>query len=144
VLTTNEKGLLAEAAVIRASIELGVVVLQPIGDQRYDLVLDLGCRMLRIQCKWATRIGDTISIRPRTCRRGKDGLIHRQYQPGEIDAVAAYCAATDTSYLLPSELSVGRGEVRLRLEPARNNQAIGINWGRDFEFGATIKRFLGP
>src|SRR4051812_14245839 len=143
-LTTNQKGLVAETAVIHECAKLGVVVLQPMGDQRFDLVLDLGEHVLRIQCKWAVRVGNVVSIRTRTCRRGRDGFIHRKYGPGEIDAIAAYCPETETCYLLPREMSVNRGEVCLRLEAPRNNQAVGINWARDFEFGATIRTLLGP
>ena len=144
MLTTNQKGTVAEAAVVLECAKLGVSVLRPIDDQRYDLVLDVGRALLRVQCKWAVRLGTVVSIRTRTCRRGRDGLIHRKYEPGEIDAIAAYCGETETCYLLPKDMSVNRGEVRLRLEAPRNNQAVGINWARDFEFGATIRTLLGP
>jgi hypothetical protein len=144
VLTTNQKGTVAEAAVVFECAKLGISVLRPIDDQRYDLILDIGQTVLRVQCKWAVRLGNVVSIRTRTCRRSRDGLIHRKYEPGEIDVIAAYCGETETCCLLPSEMSINRGEVRLRLEPPRNNQAVGINWARDFEFGATIRTLLGP
>ena len=144
MLTTNQKGTIAEAAVILECAKLGVPVLRPLDDQRYDLAVDIGKQILRVQCKWAVRRGDVVVIRTRTCRRGRDGLIHRPYEPGEIDAIAAYCRETQRCYFLPTELSVNRGAVQLRLEPTRNNQAIGVNWARDFEFAATILRLLGP
>jgi hypothetical protein len=144
MLTTNQKGALAEAAVIYECAKLGVPVAKPLDDQRYDLILDLETRVLRVQCKWSARIGDVIVVRTRTCRRGREGLIHRPYLPGEIDAVAAFCAENETCYLLPTELSVGRAAVQLRLEATRNNQASGIRWARDFEFGATLRALLGP
>jgi hypothetical protein len=144
MLTTNEKGMLAEAAVIFECAKLGVPVLRPLGDQRYDLALDLGRQILRVQCKWAVQHDDVIVIRTRTCRRTRDGLIHRPYEPGEIDAIAAYCAQTQRCYFLPTEYSVSRGAVQLRLEPTKNNQTLGINWARDFDFAATMERLLGP
>jgi PD-(D/E)XK nuclease superfamily protein len=55
VLTTNQKGFLAETAVIHECARLGIAVSKPLGDQRYDLILDLGSTLLRIQCKWAAR-----------------------------------------------------------------------------------------
>ena len=74
---------------------------------------------------------------------GRNGLIHRGYAPGEIDAVAAYCAELDTCYLLPLSMSVNRTAVQLRLAPTRNNQNRLINWAKDYEFAARLSP-LGP
>src|SRR5581483_2722711 len=77
-------------------------------------------------------------------RAGGRAASHRSYGDGEIDAIAAYCADTDTCYLLPHSMSVGRAGVSLRLGPTRNNQSARINWARDFELGATLQRLRGP
>jgi hypothetical protein len=143
VLTTNQKGVIAEAAVIFECAKLGVPVARPIDDLRYDLVLDLGTRLLRVQVKWAAGDGHIIAVRCRRARRGRDGLIHRKYLPGEIDAVAAYSPDTERCYLLPHELSVDCAGVQLRLAPTRNNQATGIRWARDYEFAARIGALTG-
>jgi PD-(D/E)XK endonuclease len=144
MLTTNQKGFVAETAVIHECAKLGVSVARPLDDQRYDLIFDLGARFLRIQCKWAAQVGDVVVIRTRRCRRGPEGHIHRSYEPGEIDAIAGFCAETGRCYLLPHELSVGRAAVQLRLGPTRNNQAMGIRWASDYEFGARMSALLGP
>ena len=142
-LTTNQKGVLAEAAIAKEAAKLGIIVLRPLDDARYDLVLDLPTGLMRVQCKWAVRNGDVVVIRCRTCRRGRDGLIHGAYKQGEIDAIAGYCAELDTCYLLPLSLSVDRAAVQLRLAPTLNNQRRLINWAKDFEFEATLGA-LGP
>jgi PD-(D/E)XK endonuclease len=142
-LTTNQKGMVAETAIIHEAAKLGIIVLRPLDDARYDLVLDLPDGMLRLQCKWAVRYRDVVIVRCRTCRRGRNGLIHRGYAPGEIDAVAAYCAELDTCYLLPLSMSVNRTAVQLRLAPTRNNQNRLINWAKDYEFAARLSP-LGP
>ena len=144
MLTTNQKGTLAEAKIAALALELGLGVARPLDDERYDLILDLRPRLLRVQCKWAVLQGDVVVIRTRRCRRGRDGLIHRGYEAGEIDAVAAYCHDIERCYLLPEEMSVGRAAVQLRLQPCRNNQAIGIHWARDYELPATLTRLQGP
>ena len=144
VLTTNQKGLIAETAVIHECAKLGIGVLRPLDDERYDLVLDLRPRLLRVQCKWAARDGDVIVVRCRTCRRGRAGLIHRAYQPGEIDAIAAFSPDTRQCYLLPTDLSVERAAVALRLKPTRNNQSAGIRWASDYEFASRLKSLQGP
>jgi hypothetical protein len=144
VLTTDQKGVLAEQAIALEAMRLGLGVFLPLGDERYDLILDLRPALLRVQCKWALRQGDVVVIRTRRCRRGADGLIHRSYKPGEIDVIAAYCDELRSCYLLPPELSVGRALVQLRLAPCRNNQERLINWASDYEFGATLARLRGP
>jgi PD-(D/E)XK endonuclease len=51
-LSSTQKGAAAEAEIAAAAIRLGLVVLQPLGDgSRYDLVIDTGQRLLRVQCK---------------------------------------------------------------------------------------------
>ena len=47
-LTTNQKGL-----IVRVAVELGIGVARPLDDERYDLILDTGPELLRVQCKWA-------------------------------------------------------------------------------------------
>jgi hypothetical protein len=144
MLTTNQRGLVAESAVVLECVKLGVGVSRPLDDERYDLVIDLRPTLLRVQCKWAQRRDGVVIIRCRRCRRGREGLIHRSYEADEIDAIAAYCAEVDTCYLLPHAMSVNRAAVQLRLTPCLNNQRAGIHWARDFEFGATLARLNGP
>ena len=71
-------------------------------------------------------------------RRNREGLLRRKYVAGEFDAFAAYCPDNDVCYFLPYELFEGRSQVHLRLGPCRNNQSLGINWAKDFEFAATL------
>lgn len=144
MLTTNQKGVVAEMAVMLECARLGIGVSRPVDDEPYDLILDLRPALLRVQCKWAVRRGAVVVVRCRRCRRAREGLIHRAYAPGEIDAIAAYCPQTDAAYLLPYELSVGRAMVILRLEPTRNNQANGVRWAKDYEFAARLGTLQGP
>jgi PD-(D/E)XK endonuclease len=52
-LTPSQKGAAAEAEIAAAAIRLDLVVLRPLCDGgRYDLVLDIGNQLLRVQCKW--------------------------------------------------------------------------------------------
>jgi hypothetical protein len=144
MLTTNQKGFIAETAVLHECAKLHVSVAKPLDDQKYDLIFDLGKKLLRVQCKWAARIGNVVVVRTRTSRRGPEGHIHRSYSREEIDAIAAFCVDTGICYLLSHDLSVDRAAVQLRLEPTKNNQAAGIRWARDYEFGATLTALLGP
>lgn len=145
-LTTDQKGAIAESAVVHAAIKLGIGVYKPLTDgQRYDLIFDVGGRLLRVQCKWAALDGDVVVVRCYSCRRGRNGMIVRRYTAGEIDAIAAYCAETDCCYFLPVERVSLKRITHLRIAPARNNQRSGVNWASEYEFGATLARHvLGP
>ena len=141
MLTTNQKGAIAETALAKAALANDSDVYRPMSEGgRYDLIFDTGQELLRVQCKWAPRVRDTIVIRCYSTRRNRDGLVRRQYVEGEVDAFAAYSPDTQRCYFLPPELCIARKEVRLRLAPCRNNQMLKINWAKDYEFAAT----LGP
>ena len=119
MLTTNQKGLIAETAVIGECVRLGIGVCRPLDDERYDLILDLRPRLLRVQCTWAARYDDVVVARLDSNRRGPNGMITRRYTPDEVDCFAAHCAEVGQSFLLPAEACRGR-EIRLRLGPTKN------------------------
>jgi len=145
VLTTDQKGAVAELAIAHAAAELRVGVFKPLTDgERYDLIFDLRPELLRVQCKWASRHGDVVIIRCRSCRRTREGLVHRGYTLDEVDAIAAYCAELDRCYFVPLDRFGGRSDVQLRLVPARNNQQLGINWAEEFDLGVRLRALLGP
>jgi hypothetical protein len=140
VLTTDQKGAVAELAIAKRAAQLGIGVWAAYTVERYDLIFDLRPRLLRVQCKWATRYDDVIIVRCYSNRRSRDGMLTRGYSPDEIDAFAAYCEAEDECYFLPIELFPHRRNIQLRLRPTKNNENVRINWARDYEFAATLGR----
>ena len=144
-LTTNQKGAIAEAAITKTAVELGVEVYRPaIEGGRYDMIFAFeDGTLLRIQCKWAAKYDEIVLIRCFSCRRAREGMRVRRYTTDEIDAVAAFCPDTDRCYFLPPALWAGRRVTHLRLAPTLNNQQRKINWAKDYEFGARLSA-LGP
>ena len=140
MLSTDQKGAVAELAIAHRAAELGVGVWHSFTVERYDLIFDLRDELVRVQCKWAARHGDVLIVRCCSHRRNCDGLVRRRYLPGEIDAFAAYCPELDRCYFLPYERFAGRSAIQLRLSPTKNNQMLGINWAEDFEFAARLRR----
>jgi PD-(D/E)XK endonuclease len=139
MLTTDQKGNIAEAAIVAAAIKLGIDVYRPVGEGgRYDMIFEVDASLIRVQCKWAPRHGDVIVLRCYSCRRNRDGLLRRKYATGEIDAFAAYCPDTDSCFFLPFEFFSGRSQILLRLGPCKNNQSLRVNWARDYEFAAKL------
>jgi hypothetical protein len=145
VLTTNQKGVVAETAITHEAVNLGIGVWLPVsGHERYDLILDLSPRLVRVQCKTAVRRKDVLVISLYRTRRTANGLLKRFYSPEDVDAFAAYSFETRRCYFLDISEFGGHTAVSLRLGPARNNQSVGVRWARDYEFGATLGALVGP
>jgi len=139
VFTPDEKGAIAELAVAHAASKLHIGVFKPLTDgERYDLIFDLRPRLMRVQCKWATRHGDVVVIRCYSSRRTIDGVVSRAYSSDEIDAIAAFCLELDACYFIPFKLIAGQRNLQLRLGPTLNNQKRRIRWARDLEFATTL------
>jgi hypothetical protein len=138
MLSTNQKGAIAETAITLEALRHGIAVLRPVTEGcRYDLIFDVNRKLLRVQCKWATRMGETVVIRARTCRRGPQGRFLRgRYSAEEIDLVAGYCAELDRCYVVPFADLPPCGDIALRFSAAKNNQKLGLNWAPEYEFGA--------
>jgi hypothetical protein len=134
MLTTNQKGAIAETAIAHQAVRLGIEVYRPIAEGgRYDLIFGLDSSLLRIQCKWAARHGDVVLVRCFSCRRGPEGFMRRLYTPDEIDAYAAYCMDVDRCFILPIARFPAHRAIQLRLGPTRNNQRAGVNWADDYD-----------
>ena len=139
MLTTDQKGNIAELAIARAAIERGVDVYRPVGEgTRYDMIFEVGRRLWRVQCKWAPIFRNVICLRCYSSRRNRHGLVRRVYALGELDAFAAYCPDNCRCYFVPFAAFGMRTQVSLRLDPCENNQRTGINWAEDYEFAATL------
>jgi prevent-host-death family protein len=136
-LTSNQKGNIAEAAIALEAIKLGIEVLKPVAEHgRYDLALDLGTRIIRVQCKWARLEGAVICVNLVGSRWTPTGSVRRKYTVDEIDSVAAYCQPLDRVYLLPASEVADRSAFYLRIGPAKNAQRAAINWADGYSFGA--------
>lgn len=100
-LTPSQKGAVAEAAITTAAIELGLTVLRPLCEgRRYDLVIDLEPRMLRVQCKLARQLDGVLLVPMHTNRCTPQGYISTHYTADEVDAIAAYSPTSKRCYLV--------------------------------------------
>lgn len=139
-VTTNDKGNVAELAIAKAAAELGLSVSTPLTEhERYDLILGVGGRLLRVQCKWANCKGDVIYVRLKSARYSPTrGYVVTTYSRDEIDAVAVYCGDLDRCYLLPIDLVAEQGVMTLRLRETRNNQRAALNWAAEYELPGAV------
>ena len=141
VLSTNQKGGIAETAITAAAYKLDIPVLRPMVEHgRYDLAFEIGERILRVQCKWGGLHEDGAVIRVNLTSSWctPTGYERRYYSVDEIDLVAVYCGELDRCYLLPSTLVAGRRGIQLRVTPTKNGQRACLNHAVDFEFAGAI------
>lgn len=137
---SNHKGNVAELKIAATAAELGIPVFMPLTEHgRYDLVLEIAGRLLRVQCKHAPRKGDVIVVCTVTNRRGPRGFIRTRYTADEVDAVAVYCPDVDSCYLLPIAMVDGMSGVHLRLAPPKNGQRAAIHYADDYLLGAVAQ-----
>ena len=94
--------------------------------------------LLRIQCKWAPKVGNVVAVNLTSSRHSTRGSIRTTYQSDEIDGVVAYCDQLKCCYFIPVELVAGRRAIRLRLGPPKNGQRACINLAQAFEFPGAI------
>jgi prevent-host-death family protein len=141
VLTTNQKGAIAETKIAAAATELGVPVLRPVVEYgRYDLAFEIEEQILRVQCKWG-RLDDAagvIRVNLMSSRCTPNGYERRRYTAEEIDLVAVYCGRLDRCYLLSSSMAAGRRGIDLRVASPLNGQRACVNLADDFLFPGAI------
>jgi PD-(D/E)XK endonuclease len=143
-LTTSQKGAAAEAEVAAAPIRMHLLVLRPwVEGGRYDLGIDIGRQLLRVQCKWASPQGDVLTASCRASRHTPRGYLRTTYAASEVDAIGLYAPSTDRCYLIPIDEIEGLGQISLRVAATRNKQALLIRWARDFEFRTSLRRNWG-
>jgi hypothetical protein len=98
-LTRKQRVELAEAAFLAVAAALGLRVSKPWGESsRYDLIVDTGKRLLRVQAKSAHRAGEYGGYTFHA-----HGNSSRVYGADEIDLLAAYVVPAGASYLSPVE-----------------------------------------
>jgi hypothetical protein len=128
-------GELSEAAVVYHLVRAGYELARPLGDNaRYDLILELGERLVRVQVKTGRLRPDGAIVFP-TCssqaHRGRGAVAYR----GQCELFAVYCPETDDSYLFPVD-AAGMRSCSLRVRPSLNGQTRGVRWAADYRVGA--------
>jgi hypothetical protein len=138
-------GDITEAVVLAEFIKAGFSVSLPFGENhRYDLVVDTGGHLLRVQCKTASPCGwngDKACIR---FHAYSARFVSRKYQDREAyrdqaDLFAAYAPSTGQVHVLAVD-DVPETDVWLRVKPPRHNNQFGIRLAEDHTLAAWASR----
>ena len=130
---TLYKGNTSEAIVLTAYIRAGFLVSLPFGGgSAYDLVVDTGARLIKVQVKTGKLDTGCVVYNARR-HRGSRYDAFRSYREGELDLFAVWCPANERLYAIPATHPF-TVQGRLRVVETRNFQQKKIKWARDYSW----------
>ena len=126
----------SEAIILAELVKRGYRVLIPYGtNHRYDLVINVGGRFLRAQCKTGRLRDGVIRFATASTRANTLRAYTKPYDADQIDLFLIYCPQTDRVYALDVG-EAASGYCALRVDPTANGQAKRIRWAADHELPA--------
>jgi len=110
-------------------------LLMPFGENtRYDLVIDNGSCLRRVQCKTGRLRNGVVLFA--TCssyaHHGSTAKPRRDYR-GEVDDFAVFCRELGAVYLIPIEDLDVRNQGSLRVDPPVNGQRKNVRFASAYE-----------
>lgn len=142
-LQPKQKGNLTELQCITACYQLGYIVSIPYGENsRYDFILDIGNKLLRVQVKTSSNKRDiknptdAIIFSCRSTNVNSKGNTTHRYDKKQIDYFATYW--NNQCYLVPVEEC--STEKTLWFKSPANNQKTFISMALDYELSKIIEK----
>jgi hypothetical protein len=130
VTPQKQRGDLAELRVAADLRGRGYRIAIPFGeDCDYDLVVDRGTALERVQVKHVRSDGRVIVVRCRSysLTNGKVRAV-KQYTAATVDWIAVWDATTDRCFYVPAREFDGHTMLHLRLEPALSGRVADIRF----------------
>lgn len=136
-----KKGLLTELQCELDFSRMGFIVSKPItSDSRYDYIVDLKGKLLKIQCKTGASYNtEETAFSFLCCSTNWNSKSVHSYTKNEIDYY--YIVFKNKSYLFPVELGNKKMKI-LRLETKNKGNQCTITWAKDYEFEKMIKEII--
>lgn len=132
------KGSCTEMQCALAFIEKGYEVSFPFGNHaRYDFIVDIKGKLVRIQVKTAKEYDTYIEFECRSSRFKSGHYIHKTYSSEEVDYFSTFYKGQ--CYLVPSEEC--SATKRLRFQPTSNSQTKGVNMAENYVLEEFLKNF---
>ena len=145
--TTQQKGLSTELHCILDFTDLGYRCLTPVDDSsKYDVVVDLGERFLKIQCKTSSWVADTaqehvaFAIRTEHQTTNTKKITHYKYSAEDVDYF--YTWFNGQGYLVSIQEATG-GTFRWRYEYPPTGQKQSIHIAKNYELKNQISKLKG-
>jgi hypothetical protein len=102
---TKLKSDIAESAVLTRLLQEGLKVLKPIGDRLpYDLAVDIGGKLLRIQVKSAWGKNGIYNVDVRRTKTNRRMMLRSRYAKGDFDFAVLYIEDLNVFYVMPHDV----------------------------------------
>jgi len=135
-MNTKDIGERSEAKILSAILDKGIPVLMPWGDnQRYDFVIEVEGKFLKIQCKTASKRGNVLRFPTRSLTT-KNGKPTKVGYKGQIDYFMIYSPDTQDIYCIHVD-DCGKDECCLRTEESKINIKT-VRYAKDYLLSNTI------
>ena len=137
-MNTHFLGKITELQVANEFLRRGIQVSQPlVSDSRYDFIVDINNKLLRIQVKTshAEDNGAYITFATSSSHTNTTRTINKSYSANEIDYFATYYGGQ--CYVMPVNKTAKRNQ-RLRILPPKNGNQSNIKFAENY----TIDKFL--
>lgn len=129
------KGAIAQTKAEARALEKGFIVSKPIFEQtRYDMVIDDGVNISRIQIKYAggkqsQSTGSAVVDFRKITNNGKH---HNGYQSNEVDAIIVYLPQIDKLCYFPIEMVNSKTTLTIRYKETKSGQTKNIIYAKDY------------
>jgi len=132
-MTKQQKEDVSELKVAAALRAKGYIVSFPHGKARYDLLVDDGESIDRVQVKTCWLKNDSkIKFKTASVYSNTKENKEKSYDKNEIDYFIAHSDYTGDLYKVDVEEAPDT-QMSLRLEPTKNNQSKGVNFAKDYK-----------
>jgi hypothetical protein len=130
-MNPKEVGEKTEAAILNHFIQKDIPVSIPWGNnRRYDMVIDVGGKLLKAQCKTGTYKKGVVSFSTSSKAGGKE----RKDYSGQIDCFLVYCEVLNTFYKIDINDAPNRNSMSLRVDALKKfGPKSTIKWAKDYE-----------
>ncbi len=108
-MDTKLKADIAESAVVTELLKKGFKVLKPVGDRLpYDVAVDVGGRLIRIQVKhaWYCQGSECHIFDVRRTKTNRRQMIRDLYSPDDFDFAVLYIESPLNFYVMPISVFV--------------------------------------
>lgn len=120
--STHQKGAIAQLKAELRAIEKGFVVSRPTVEARYDLVIDDGRKLNKVQVKYASTKKFLHSVDVNLRSECRNNGYSKLYTREEIDLILVYVPKIEKILCFNSDMFHKRKSICVRFENAKNNQ----------------------
>lgn len=141
ISSTLLKGRITELKCELWFLEQGFLVSNPDLPYQYDMIVDIGKKLLKIQVKTSrlTKDGSGIEFNTSSLTHNNQGYVKREYSAADVDYFMTFYE--NDYYLIPYS-ECGTTCKKLRLIPVANGQVKNISFAKDYLAEKIVKELV--